>query len=52
MGAGDAKLLGAIGSFVGTKGVFIIFFYTTIVGGIYALLILFLYNEQIQRIFY
>ena len=45
MGAGDAKLMGAIGAMVGPKGVFIAFLYTAIAGGIYALIIL-LFNME------
>jgi prepilin peptidase CpaA len=51
MGAGDAKLLGAIGSYIGAKGVFISFLFTALSGGIYALLILFLYNEKFKGFF-
>jgi len=40
MGAGDVKLMGAVGSFLGPKGVFIAFLYSAIVGGLYALLVL------------
>ncbi len=40
MGAGDVKLMAAIGAFLGPKDVFMIFILTTIIGGIYALLIL------------
>ncbi len=45
MGAGDAKLMGAIGAMIGPKGVFIAFLYTAIAGGIYALIIL-LFNME------
>jgi prepilin peptidase CpaA len=51
MGAGDAKLLGAVGSFIGAKSVFITFLFTAIVGGVYALLILFLYNNKFKGFF-
>jgi len=44
MGAGDAKLLGAVGSFIGAKSVFITFLFTAGAGGIYALLIIILYK--------
>ena len=40
MGAGDVKLMGAVGSFLGPKGVFIAFLYSAIIGGLYALLVL------------
>jgi prepilin peptidase CpaA len=39
-GAGDVKLMGAVGGFLGPKGVFIAFLFTSIVGGIYALILL------------
>lgn len=40
MGAGDAKLMGAVGAFVGAKGVFLAFLLTAIAGGLYALWVL------------
>jgi len=40
MGAGDIKLMGAVGGLLGPKGVFTAFLFTAIIGGIYALLIL------------
>ncbi len=40
MGAGDVKLLGAVGSVLGAQGVFVAFLYSAIVGGVYALSIL------------
>jgi len=39
MGAGDAKLMGAVGALMGPKNVFIAFIYTAIIGGLYALLL-------------
>jgi prepilin peptidase CpaA len=45
MGAGDAKLMGAVGSVLGAKGVFEAFLYTAIIGGFYALLILAVHRE-------
>jgi prepilin peptidase CpaA len=44
MGAGDAKLMGAVGAFLGPKGVFIAFLYIAIAGGIYTLLMV-LFNR-------
>jgi prepilin peptidase CpaA len=41
MGAGDVKLMGAVGSILGPSGVFNAFLFTAIVGGIYAVIILF-----------
>lgn len=48
MGAGDVKLMGAVGSFLGPEGVFIAFLYSAIVGGIYALLVLARYKALKQ----
>jgi prepilin peptidase CpaA len=42
MGAGDAKLLGAVGAVLGPKGVFISFLYTALIGGVYAVTVLFI----------
>ena len=38
MGAGDVKLMMAVGSFLGPKGIFVAFLFTALVGGMYALL--------------
>ena len=46
MGAGDAKLLGAVGSFIGVKSVFLSFLFTALAGGIYALLIIILNKSK------
>ncbi len=43
-GAGDVKLMGAVGGFLGPKGVFIAFLCTSIVGGIYAVVLLALHG--------
>jgi len=40
MGAGDAKLMGAVGAMLGVKGVFIASLSTVIIGGIYAIVLL------------
>ena len=40
MGAGDVKLMGAVGSILGPAGAFKAFLFTAIVGGIYALVVL------------
>jgi prepilin peptidase CpaA len=40
MGAGDVKLMGAIGSILGLQGVFIAFLCSAVAGGAYALFIL------------
>ena len=39
-GAGDVKLMGAVGSFLGAQGVFIVFILSCILGGAYALFLL------------
>jgi len=39
-GAGDVKLLGAVGSFLGAHGVFMVFILSCILGGTYALFLL------------
>jgi prepilin peptidase CpaA len=40
MGAGDVKLLGAVGAMLGPRGVFAAFIFSALVGGIYALVVL------------
>jgi prepilin peptidase CpaA len=40
MGAGDVKLMGAVGGFLGPKGVFAAFLGTTLIGGVYAVILL------------
>jgi len=52
MGAGDAKLMGAVGGLLGPKGVFMAFLFIAIIGGIYALALLTLHGylrELAQR---
>lgn len=44
MGAGDAKLMGAVGGLLGPKGVVIAFLLTALVGGVYALGVLVCYG--------
>jgi prepilin peptidase CpaA len=50
MGAGDVKLMGAIGSILGPEGVFKAFLFTAVVGGIYALIVL-AYHGQLLDFF-
>ena len=45
MGAGDAKLMGAVGAMIGPKGCVTACLFTAIAGGIYALIV-FLFNMQ------
>ncbi len=40
MGAGDAKLMGAVGALIGPKSIFLASLFTAVAGGIYALLLL------------
>jgi prepilin peptidase CpaA len=42
MGAGDVKLMGAVGALLGLKGVFTAFLFTALAGGIYAIILLLL----------
>jgi len=37
MGAGDVKLMAAVGALLGPKGVFTVFIFTALAGGVYAL---------------
>jgi len=51
MGAGDAKLMGAVGAIIGGKSVFVSFLLTALVGGIYALIIILLNQKQFKGFF-
>lgn len=51
MGAGDAKLMGAIGAVIGPKGVFIAAVLTCLSGGIYALVLLIIHRGVSKDIF-
>ena len=49
MGAGDVKLMGAVGAALGARGVFITAVLTSIVGGIYAIIVLFSNRRYSKR---
>jgi prepilin peptidase CpaA len=51
MGAGDAKLMGAVGAILGSKGVFIAFLLSALVGGLYAVIIILLNKKQFKGFF-
>ena len=50
MGAGDAKLMGAVGAVLGPRGVFNAAVFTSVVGGIYALVLL-LFHYRAHKCF-
>ena len=50
-GAGDAKLMGVVGAVMGSKSVFVSFLLTALVGGIYAVILIFLNKEQFKGFF-
>ena len=50
-GAGDAKLMGAVGAILGSKSVFVAFLFTAIVGGMYAIIIILLNKKQFKGFF-
>lgn len=51
MGAGDAKLMGAVGGVIGAKAVLIAFILTAIVGGVYALVLILIYRRHFRGFF-
>jgi prepilin peptidase CpaA len=51
MGAGDAKLMGAVGAILGVKGVFIAFLFTAIIGGVYALIVVLTKRQHFKNFF-
>lgn len=51
MGAGDAKLLGAVGSILGPWGVLTAFLFTALVGGLYALGTLLVIHQPLRAYF-
>jgi len=50
MGAGDSKLMAAVGSILGAKGVFYSFIFTGLFGGIYSVLIILFHKKHFQGI--
>ena len=50
MGAGDAKLMGAIGAVIGVRGVINACIFTSLAGGILAILLLILHNRNFKFI--
>lgn len=51
MGAGDAKLMGAVGGVTGAKGVLTAFVLTALVGGVYALILILIYRRHFRGFF-
>jgi len=51
MGAGDAKLMGAVGAILGARGVFIAFLFTAIIGGVYALIVVLIKRQHFKGFF-
>ena len=51
MGAGDVKLMGAVGAILGARGVFVAFLFSAIAGGIYALILLLLNRRYFRGFF-
>jgi prepilin peptidase CpaA len=51
MGAGDAKLMGAVGAILGSKSVFDAFLLTALVGGMYAFIIILFNKKQFKGFF-
>ncbi|MCG2727898.1 MAG: A24 family peptidase [Candidatus Methanoperedenaceae archaeon] len=50
MGAGDVKLMGAVGAILGPKGVFVAFVFSAIAGGIYAIALLAVYRKECRKL--
>ncbi len=51
MGAGDVKLMGAVGSFLGPQAVFEAFLVSALFGGLYAVLVILVRREAFQGFF-
>ncbi len=50
MGAGDAKLMGAVGAAIGPKAVCIAFLYSAVLGGIWALLMILVMRQRFAQV--
>ncbi len=50
MGAGDVKLMGAVGAMLGPGGVFDAFLYTAVIGGLYALFLLIMNGNLLKTL--
>ena len=50
MGAGDIKLMGAVGALVGLKGIIPAIVFTALAGGIYALGLIFFYPRALKKL--
>jgi prepilin peptidase CpaA len=48
MGAGDAKLLGTVGAFIGAEKVLVAFLFSALAGGLYSIVMLIIYRRQYQ----
>ena len=46
MGAGDAKLMGTVGAFLGTEKVLMAFLFSALVGGLYSIIMLIVFHRQ------
>ena len=51
MGAGDAKLMGAVGAVVGARGVIIAFLFSAVIGGICAIMLLVIKRRNFNGFF-
>jgi prepilin peptidase CpaA len=52
MGGGDAKLLGAVGAWVGPAGLWPVVLYTALAGGVYAIALIAFHRECRERFYY
>jgi prepilin peptidase CpaA len=50
MGAGDVKLMGAVGGLLGPKGVIVAFLFTAVLGGVYAIVVTALRGHLVRTI--